>query len=61
MLRNQLCELVKQTEIGEVLLTVDQYHVEDFYLKYLHDFVRIVHLNVRSKTDHGTRQYEVRF
>ena len=59
MLRNQLSELVKQTHIGGILLTVEQYHIEEFYLKYLNDFVRIVHSCVQNNNEHRTRQYEV--
>ncbi len=47
-MRDQLCESVKQTAIGEVLENYD-HDCEIFFQKYLHDFVRIVHTSTQTR------------
>ena len=38
---NQLCEIVNGTQVGDILLKVDHNSNEDFYTRYLHDFVHM--------------------
>ena len=59
MLWDLLCESIKQTPVGKVMLTVDQNSTEEFYTKYLHDFVRIVHMCTQSDGECESREYEV--
>ena len=58
-IRNQLCESVKQTDVGAILLTVEENYTEEFYAKYLHDFVQIVSVASQTNNDLKRRQYEV--
>ncbi len=51
---------VKQTPVGRVLNLVCQYDYEDFYKKYLHDFVRIVHRCNHTKPEKNVQEYESR-
>ena len=51
-LYNQVSVSVGSTSIGEVLSTVDDVDCEEFYKKYLHDFVRLAHnCTHRNKED----------
>ena len=55
----QLCELVSQTTIGEVLESVDEAYCEEFYQYYLHDFVRGVHRCYHKQQQLGNLEYKV--
>lgn len=46
-----LCDALKRTPIGDVLGHVNPGDVENFYMKYLHDFVNIVHKCNQKKDD----------
>ena len=50
---------MEQTTVGRVLSTVDQDNSEDFYKKYLHDFVRIVHACNHKDEESKNHEYEV--
>ncbi len=56
----QLGISVKQTPVGRVLEQVDQCDYEDFYKKYLHDFVRTVHRCNHTKPEQKIQEYESR-
>ncbi len=51
---------VKQTPVGRVLNLVYQCDCEDFYKKYLHDFVRIVHRCNHTKPEKNVQENESR-
>ena len=55
-LYNQLCAT---TNIGEVLSSVGEFDCEDFYRKYLHDFVRLAHRCKHSNKEDDIREYDV--
>ncbi len=57
-LYKQLGISVKQTPVCRVLEQVDQHDYEDFYKKYLHDFVRIVHQCNHTKPEQKIQEYE---
>lgn len=59
MLCNQLCETVKQTQVGEILLEVDEDSIEDFYSRYLQDFVQIVHTSTQRDSEYELRGCKV--
>ena len=42
-LHSQLCEVVSQTAVGDVMGSVGEADCEEFFQYYLHDFVRSVH------------------
>ena len=58
-LHSQLCELVSQTSIGEVLESVDEADCEQFYQYYLHDFVRSVHQCHHKQDKSKNLEYKV--
>ena len=58
-LHSQLCELVSQTAIGEVLQSVDEADCEQFYQYYLHDFVRSVHRCHHKQEKSENLEYKV--
>ena len=55
----QLCELMSQTAIGEVLRSVDEANCEEFYQYYLHDFVRSVHRCHHKQQKSENLEYKV--
>ena len=55
----QLCDLVSQTAIGEVLASVDETNCEEFYQYYLHDFVRSVHWCLHRHQKSEKLEYKV--
>lgn len=55
----QLCATVEPTIIGEILQTVNEADCEDFYLKYLHDFVRLAHRCKHKNQEDDIQEYEV--
>ena len=55
-LQKQLCDSIEPTPVGGVLRAVNQEDCEDFYKKYLNDFVRIVH---RCNHNYVSQEYEV--
>lgn len=59
MLHEQLCLTVDTTAIGEVLKRVDETDCRDFYQRYLHDFVRLVHKCTHKQDEDQNREYEV--
>ena len=58
-LHSQLCELVSQTAIGEVLGSVGEADCEEFYQYYLHDFVRSVHRCHHKQEKSENLEYKV--
>lgn len=57
-LHKHLCDTVEQTQVGDLLISVNGLQdYEDFYKKYLHDFVRFVHKS--NLKDHKDLEYEV--
>ena len=58
-LYTQLCVLVSETPIGEVLASVDKTGSEPFYQRYLHDFVRSVHKCNHRKPEYAEMEYRV--
>ena len=59
-LHQQLCAAVMPTAVGEVLKGVSEQDCEDFYRRYLHDFVRLVHGCKHKKWELEIKEYEVR-
>ena len=59
-LHKQLYEAVEPTTVGGVLGNVDIHDSEDFYIRYLHDFVRLVHRTEHSEAKNKTKEYEVK-
>lgn len=59
MLHEQLCLIVDTTPIGAVLKRVDGTDSNNFYQRYLHDFVRLVHKCNHKQDDDQNREYEV--
>ena len=57
-MHKQLGISVKHTPVGRVLEQVDQCDYKDFYKKYLHDFVRIVHRCNHTKPEQKIQEYE---
>ena len=55
----QLCDLVSQTAVGEVLASVDEANCEEFYHYYLHDFVRSVHQCYHRHPKYENLEYKV--
>ena len=55
----QLCELVSQTAIGELLGSVDEDDCEEFYQYYLHDFIRSVHRCYHKQQKSKHLEYKV--
>lgn len=56
----QLIAAMESTTMFNVLNQVDYFSCEDFYLKYLHDFVRLVHKCKHKDQYHETKEYEVK-
>ena len=55
----QLCELVSQTTIGEVLGSADKTCCDEFYQYYLHDFVRSVYQCYHRQQKSENLEYKV--
>lgn len=55
----QLCAALDHNAVGEVLKLVDEFDCEEFYMKYLHDFVRFVHKCNHTNEDSKSQEYEV--
>ena len=51
-----MCTLISQALVGEILGLVEEANYEDFYLRYLYDFVRYVH---QCNHKQHTREYGV--
>ena len=59
-LHAQLCILVSQTSIGEILRLVEEANCEEFYQRYLHDFIRSVHkCNYKQPDNMMEKKYRV--
>ena len=57
----QLCELVSDTSLGEILASVsDGGHCEELYRRYLHDFVYTVHKCPHKQKEIVSSEYQVR-
>ena len=50
---------MEKTEIGQILHAVDNSVSSDFYKRYLHDFVHIVHCSKLSDTEVVSIEYKV--
>ena len=59
-LHQELCIAVEQTVIGGLLGRVENAYCEDFYKRYLHDFVRLVHMSRQKDLNFEKQEYEVR-
>lgn len=55
----QLCITVEPTAIGEALNEVDEGDYGYFYVKYLHDFVRLAHRCKHKNQEDQKKEYEV--
>ena len=55
----QLCLLLEATAIGEVVTQAGSVNLDEFYERYLHDFVRLAHQCNHKNLDHETQEYEV--
>ena len=55
----QLCDLVSQTAISEVMASVNEANCEQFYQYYLHDFVRSVHRCLHRHQKSEKLEYKV--
>lgn len=58
-LYTQLCVLVSETPIGEVLDGVEEASCEPFYQRYLYDFVRSVYKCNHRKPEYAEMEYGV--
>ena len=56
----QLQGVVKTTPIGEVLIDVAGDNCDEFFQRYLHDFVRIVHHCNHRDSNLTNLEYEVK-
>ena len=56
-----MCAAVEQTTIGEMLATVEENDIEDFYKKYLYDFVRHAHGCKHKNQADESNEYEVKY
>lgn len=61
LLHKQLCFGVEGTAIGEVLSKVKEEDCEDFYKRYLSDFVKLVHKCSKKNRDCEIQEYKVTF
>ena len=59
MVYMQLCTILEPTAIGGVLSVVDDNNYEDFYKKYLHDFVRLSHSCKHKQQEYDNQEYKV--
>ena len=50
---------MEPTPVGDVLGTVYDVNCEDFYRKYLHDFVRLAHICTHTNQEDKDQEYEV--
>ena len=55
----QLCASIDQTPIHEILKEVDESFHDQFYKKYLYDFVRLAHRSDCKNKTHAKKEYEV--
>ena len=58
-LHSQLCDVVSQTAVGDVLGSVDETNCEEFFQYYLHDFVRSVHRCYYKQQKSKNLEYKV--
>lgn len=59
LLHKQLCLGMEVTPVGEVLSKVKEDQCEDFYKKYLNDFVKLVHKCSKKRRDCEIQEYKV--
>ena len=59
--RNQLCEELQKTYIGQVLMEVDECDSHCLYECYLHDFVRMVHGCRHKNPTYTDLEYKVAY
>jgi len=59
-LHSQLCKVVSQNAVGDVLDSAGETDCEEFFQYYLHDFVRSVHLCNHKKQESKNLEYKVR-
>ncbi|XP_064403130.1 E3 ubiquitin-protein ligase RNF213-like isoform X2 [Halichondria panicea] len=57
-LHNSLCEALSLTDMGTILGSVDEDHVDKFYKLYLYDFVRYIHKS-SHKSELGNMEYKL--
>ena len=53
----QLCKLIEDSPVAQVIESVVVTNVDDFYKWYCHDFVRIVHQVTHKQ---GAMEYKVK-
>ena len=58
-LHSQLCEVVSQTAIGNVLGSVGEAECEEFFQYYLHDFVRSIYQRYHKQQKPKRVEYKV--
>ena len=56
---NQLCKNMRRTSLEEILHDVDKSVHDDFYAKYRHDFVCIVHHSGQAEDTYATMEMKV--
>lgn len=57
-IHEQLCLLLEPTAIGEVITQAGRVNLDDYYKRYLHDFVRLAHQSSQKNPVHETQEYE---
>lgn len=56
----QLCAMVSDTSLGEILMSIeDGGQCEELYRRYIHDFVRSVHKCTHKKAETLKHEYKV--
>lgn len=51
--------ILEHTTIGEAISQVEDISCENFYKRYLHDFVRLAHKCNHKNPTHESQEYEV--
>ena len=59
MHHEQLCAFVRDTPVGAILESVDSDNYEDFYKRYLHDFVMGMHRCKHKSSDLTAMELQV--
>ena len=59
-IHRQLCKLVSDTSLGEILISVQEDgQCEELYRRYIHDFVRSVHKCTHKQNETVKHEYKV--
>ena len=59
-IHRQLCKLVSDTSLGEILMSVQEDgQCEELYRRYIHDFVRSVHKCTHKQNETVKHEYKV--